>query len=72
MVDSFNPFARSHHSDLVSSGGGSAESRSPARSPDSEIRRAFKRSIAHFYGLEARDGNKLIDMLGTERLFCDA
>jgi hypothetical protein len=54
FVDMFNPFARSHHSDLTTSEGVSPMSASGA----------FKRSVAAYYGLEHEDSSKLYDMFG--------
>ena len=72
LVNSLNPFAVSHHTDLISSpGGGSEGPDSPARNPSSALRRAFKRSIAVFYGLTSASDNKLFDMLGEERIFSE-
>ena len=67
MVEAFNPFARSHHSDVTSPSG------SGVLSPSSRAARTervdFKRSVADFYGLMHADSNKLVDMLGVERRF---
>ena len=67
MVEAFNPFARSHHSDVTSPSGSGVSSPS-GRSAKIE-RVDFKRSVAAFYGLTHEDGSKLFDMLGVARRF---
>ena len=67
LIDSFDPFARSHHSDLTSlSSSGDA-----GGSPMSQtVRRAFKVRVAEFYGLNhSEDPPSLTDMLGVHRNF---
>ena len=65
MVEAFNPFARSHHSDTTSLSEGSSPSGRKANAEQV----AFKRLVADFYGLSLADPNKLVDMLGVERRF---
>jgi hypothetical protein len=65
QIGSFDPFARSHHSDLTSTPG------SVAGSPTSQaMRRAFKVRVAEYYGLNhADEPNSLTDMFGTRHNF---
>lgn len=59
VVDRYNPFVRSHHSDSASS----------SRSSGS-LRKMFKRDVAEYYGLTvAGNRNELVDMLGVQRSF---
>ncbi len=70
-IEAFNPFARSHHSDITSSSTGTG-SASSTRSPRAAAR-ATKEAVAAFYGLQdpQGDNNYLLDMLGTRRLFSE-
>jgi len=68
MVEAFNPFARSHHSDVTSPSGSGVSS--PGRASRTE-RVEFKRSVSNFYGLTHADPNMLVDMLGVVRRFDD-
>ena len=67
MVEAFNPFARSHHSDVTSPSGSGVSS--PSRRAARTGRVDFKRSVADFYGLTHADPNMLVDMLGVVRRF---
>lgn len=67
QVESFNPFARSHHSDLTAATGALG---ALALSPSSKTaERAVKVTVAAFYGLTDPDPNYLVDMLGNRALF---
>ena len=69
LIDSFDPFARSHHSDITSL----SSTDSPNSPPLSQsVRRAFKAHVAEFYGLNhPGDPHSLTDMLGKKRVFAD-
>ena len=61
LIRALNPFAREHHSDATS------HSSAPL-SPSRAERRAFKASVAAFYGLDHEgDAGTLTDMLGVAR-----
>ena len=68
LVEAFNPFARSHHSEITSASAGGS---SPSARVRTDQRIALKRSVADFYGLSLVDPDKLVDMLGVERPFSD-
>ena len=65
LVEAFNPFARSHHSDIISPSASSTGSPSPTFDASKAERRALKLSVAEFYGLTQDDRDSLKDMLGN-------
>ena len=66
-MESFNPYARSHHSDLTASAGSQG---ALALSPSSRsAERATKVAVANYYGLTDPDPNYLTDMLGNRHRF---
>jgi len=73
-VHSFDPFARMHPVRPAtpsegSSRSGGASSPTASAKDSKEQRRAFKASVAEFYGLSCEDPHKLVDMLGVQRPF---
>lgn len=65
FVDSINPFANSHHSDVTSPPG------SIHGGPTNDGRVAFKKEVASFYGLTHANKDLLVDMFGVTRKFSD-
>lgn len=66
QIEAFNPFARSHHSDLTACSPEVASTLSPTSAAKA---RAAKRAVAEFYGLTDPDPNYLVDMLGNRAPF---